>query len=129
MIDPTYIVLPSDAVVKYDGDKLTRHHDEMPWSAWVVRPRIVATLTQGETPVVDFDIDIDIDDFDMDIDIDIQHELRKQLVEMWADRVGYFAGDTLEADPVWCSFQGDDREFARECERLGIVAAFSGGTR
>lgn len=116
MSDPIYIILPSDAVVKYDGDKLTRHHDGVPWSAYVVRPRITATLTRGETPVVDFNIDA-------------PYEMRKQLTEMWADGVGYFAGNTLEADPVWCSYHGDDREFARECERLGLLAEFSGGAR
>jgi hypothetical protein len=109
--DPSYIVLPSERTVKYDGVRLTRHRDGMPWSAHVVRPRITATLSRGETPAVDFDLDIDID---------IPHELRKQLLEMWADGVGYFAGGTLEADPVWCFFYGDDRAFARECERLGL---------
>lgn len=118
MTDPTYIVLPSDAVVKYDGSNLTRYFDGIPWSAYVVRPRITATLSRGETSTVDFDLDIDID---------VPRELRKQLIEVWADGVRYFAGDTLEADPVWCSFSGDDKAFARECERLGLLAEFSGG--
>jgi len=107
-----YFKLPSGSIVQYDAGDLTRDFDGIDGDLEHVE--ITATLSP---PTGDGDR---IVNFAAHSRGRVPTHIRAALLEMWADDVGYFAGDTLEEKPVYATFFGTDDEFQAECDRLKI---------